>query len=71
MNILKRSRVNSFIEIWSENYINEIWRRSSKDMDAEILQVAYACENKYIVEFVRNPNKEENKRVLVEEDLEK
>lgn len=59
MNILRRSRVNSFIEIWSHNYINDIWRRRDEDKDVEILQVAHGYENDYIVEFVRKPNKEE------------
>lgn len=59
MNILKRSRVNSIIEVWSEYEINSEYSRRSENRDAEILQIVYACENKYIVEFVRKPNKEE------------
>lgn len=58
MEVLKRSRVNSIIQIWSRSEVNEKWARSNENMNAEIVQIKYAYENYFIVEFVRKPNKE-------------
>lgn len=74
--MMKQMVRGSVIEIWQKDYINkESWMAiDPKDEDAKIIQIEYAYEDWFMVEVVRKPvddiKNENNKRVLVEEDLE-
>ena len=47
---MKRSRIDSRIEVWNENYINNREIRLLEDRDAQIEQIEHVCGLTYIVE---------------------
>lgn len=51
--MVKTSFVKSTIEIWRKDYINDLWRRTDKDKDAEIVQIEHAYDDLFMVEIVR------------------
>lgn len=55
---------NSVIEIWSDNYINNINYRHSEDKNIDIIQIerGSSTSNDYIVEFIRHDIKETTKK---------
>lgn len=53
-----RTREDSVMEIWPEDYLNCEACRQDKDIDVEILQVQYAYSDRFIVEFVRKKDYE-------------
>lgn len=58
---MKRSLPNSIIEIWGDDYINNIEKRDANDKNAKIIAIERGtCHGDYIVEFVRS-KKEDNK----------
>ena len=51
---MKRTREDSSLEVWSENYINYPFKRFDEDMDAEVIQIEPGnSDGDYIVEIVR------------------
>lgn len=55
---MKRSRIDSRIELWNENYINNRQIRLPEDRDAQIEQIEHVSDITYIVE-VWNPKDDE------------
>ena len=55
---MKRSRIDSRIEVWSQNYINNRAFRSLEDKDAQIEQIEHVSDITFIVE-VWNPKEDE------------
>ena len=51
--MVKTSFVKSTIEIWRKDYINDLWRRTDEDKDAEIVQIEHAYDDLFMVEIVR------------------
>ena len=43
---------NSKIEIWCQDYINEILKRAKEDQNVDIIQIEYGSGNNYIVETI-------------------
>lgn len=51
---MKRNSSESAIEIWSDNYINNINKRAEIDKNVDILQIERgSTDGMYIVEFLR------------------
>ena len=44
---------NSVIEIWNDNYINNLTERFAEDENAQIIQCERGFNNNYIVEILR------------------
>lgn len=55
---MKRSRIDSRIEVWDETYINNRKIRFPEDSDAQIEQIEHVYGLSYIVE-VWNPKEDE------------
>jgi hypothetical protein len=51
--MVKTSFVKSTIEIWRKDYVNDLWRRTDEDKDAEIVQIEHAYDDLFMVEIVR------------------
>jgi hypothetical protein len=63
---MRKSCINSRIEVWSVNYINDLKRRNDKDRTVDIIQIEPSnVPNDYIVEVApinsqENSNNENN-----------
>ena len=49
-----RNYMNSKVDIWSEDYINNNVPRNPEHRDAGIVQIEYAHDDMYMVEYVTN-----------------
>ena len=52
-----RKRIDSTIEVWTYDYINDPYARGDEDINKEIVQIEYAFADRFMVEVVK---KEEN-----------
>lgn len=56
---MKRSRIDSRIELWNENYINNRQIRLPEDRDAQIEQIEHVSGLTYIVEVFNEEGNDE------------
>lgn len=60
--VMRKIKNNSRIEIWTNEYINDVERRQPKDRELSILQLEHGnSEKEYMVEVIK-----ENKREYID-----